>query len=106
VSTKEIICLCLFISGVVLSQDAWSNEPFQGNTDGQVKDDSLKKESKNADSVLRLEEVPILYGVQSREKLVQSISYLDGKKLESSPVNLLSNALAGQLAGLYATQTN
>lgn len=105
VCTKEIICLCLFISGVLLSKDVWSKELFQGTTSGIVKDD-LPKNGLNADSVLRLKEVPILYGVQSIDKLVQATSYLDGKKLESSPVNLLSNALVGQLPGLYASQTN
>ncbi len=49
---------------------------------------------------------PVLYGVQSRSQLVQSVSYLNGHKLESAPVSLLSNAFAGQLAGLYSEQTN
>src|SRR5690606_16167533 len=106
VSTKEFICLSLFLSGVLLSHNVWSREPFQGNTDKMVKDDSPKNGSKDADSVLRLQQVPILFGVQSVENLVQSVSYLNGKKLESSPVNLLSNSLAGQLSGLYAEQTN
>lgn len=49
---------------------------------------------------------PVLYAVQSRDRLVQSVSYLSGHKLESAPVSLLSNAFAGQLSGLYSQQTN
>lgn len=50
--------------------------------------------------------VPILYGEQSRDRLVQSVSYLNGRKLESAPVSLLSNAFAGRLSGLYAAETS
>ncbi len=50
--------------------------------------------------------VPILYGEQSKERLVQSVGYLNGHKLESAPVSLLSNAFAGRLSGLYSQQTN
>jgi len=52
------------------------------------------------------EHVPVLYGVQSRERLVQSIGYLNGQRLETSPVTLLSNNFGGQMAGLYVNQTN
>jgi len=48
--------------------------------------------------------VPILYGEQSRDRLVQSVSYLNGRKLESAPVGLLSNAFAGRLSGLCAEE--
>ncbi|MCE6991413.1 SusC/RagA family TonB-linked outer membrane protein [Dyadobacter sp. CY323] len=50
--------------------------------------------------------VPVLFGEQSRIRLVQSVGYLDGKRLESSPVTSLSNAFAGHLAGLNSIQSN
>ncbi len=50
--------------------------------------------------------VPVLYAEQSRDRLVQSVSYLNGHKLESAPVGLLSNAFAGRLSGLYASETS
>lgn len=50
--------------------------------------------------------VPVLYGEQLRERLVQSVSYLKGRKLESAPVGLLSNTFAGRLSGLYAEETS
>ncbi|MDF3076810.1 MAG: hypothetical protein K0S09_699 [Sphingobacteriaceae bacterium] len=51
------------------------------------------------------EVVPTLFGQQVRNRLVQSVSYLDGKKLESAPVGIVSNALPGQLAGLGSIQS-
>jgi len=48
----------------------------------------------------------ILYGEQSRSMLVQSVGFLDGKRLESNPVTNLSNAFAGQLVGLYSNTSN
>lgn len=47
---------------------------------------------------------PVLYGIQSREKLVQSVGYLNGKQLEKMPAPIFKNTLAGQLAGLQAVQ--
>ncbi len=32
--------------------------------------------------------IPVLYGEQPRQRLVQSISYIDGHKLESEPVSI------------------
>lgn len=50
--------------------------------------------------------VPILYDDQSRDRLVQSLSYLNGLNLENAPVSLLSNAFAGRLSGLFAEETS
>lgn len=77
-----------------LFQDSVVNEPA----------DSLTK-IKNTASGFIPARVPVLYGGQSRERLVQSIGYLAGKQLETSPATNLGNALTGQLAGLYTSQS-
>jgi TonB-linked SusC/RagA family outer membrane protein len=52
------------------------------------------------------EAFPILYGVQPKDNLVQSVSYLNGRQLEKVPTALIRNAWAGQLAGLSAIQSS
>lgn len=106
ISTKRTIRLCLLILVVLFYHDVRSNELFQENIDEIIQKELPEKNLNNLDSGLMLKEVPTLLGVQPTENLVQSVSYLKGKKLESSPVNLLSNSFVGQLGGLYAEQTN
>jgi TonB-linked SusC/RagA family outer membrane protein len=103
--SKKIICLCLFSSGVLFYTNAWSKNMFRDSIP-KAKDDSLKKVSAGAGTDLRPQNIPVLFGEQSQSRLVESVGYLSGKKLEGAPVTLVSNAFAGQLAGLYSEQSN
>ncbi|WP_256009246.1 SusC/RagA family TonB-linked outer membrane protein [Desertivirga xinjiangensis] len=98
-SRSKKITLLLISSGILFPA-AWSGAFAQGRKKQSAPDQQ--------DTVLIAspEKVPQLFGTVRRDQLVQSLSYLNGKTLESSPVNLLSNALTGRLAGLYSVQTN
>ncbi|TDE15671.1 hypothetical protein [Dyadobacter psychrotolerans] len=60
--------------------------------------DSLPVHVNGNQQVFRPLKLNLLHGQQTRDRLVQSVGYLDGERLESAPVTLLSNAFAGQLA--------
>lgn len=47
---------------------------------------------------------PILYGTRPDNKLTESIGFLKGKKLNSTPSGFISNGFTGRLAGLYTRQ--
>lgn len=68
--------------------------------------DSLKSVSADLSSGKLPQMVPVLYSEQTKDHLVQAVSYLNGRKLESAPVSLLSNAFAGQVSGLYVQETS
>ena len=92
--------LCCVLSGTI-----------QGNLHAaNVFQDTIGTDTSRASDRLHVYQLPskvnVLYGVQAKEKLVQSIGYLDGKRLESVPAALLSNAFAGNLAGLNSSQSN
>ena len=92
--------LCCVLSGTI-----------QGNLHAaNVFQDTIGTDTSRASDRLHVYQLPskvnVLYGVQAKEKLVQSIGYLDGKRLESVPATLLSNAFAGNLAGLNSSQSN
>ncbi len=94
----RIIVLCAFSSAISLglSLDAAAQDSIRVDTAAKSVDNNLQ--------IFQPVKLNILYGTQTRDKLVQSVGFLDGKRLESSPVTLLSNAFAGHLSGLYATQ--
>ncbi len=96
--------MCLLSTGLLIADTAWS-ATLQRDSSKKASDDSLKKATGIA-ATLSPHTVPVLFGEQSRSRLVQSIGYLNGKQLESSPVSLLSNSFTGQLAGLNVQQTN
>ncbi|MGN6418078.1 MAG: SusC/RagA family TonB-linked outer membrane protein [Pseudobacter sp.] len=52
------------------------------------------------------EVVVIGYGTQERKKVTSSVSKLDGKKLESLPVNSVGDGLKGKVAGLRVYTTD
>src|ERR1700754_2146363 len=85
--SKLIICLCLLSSGLFVKAENTRRDSIPNG-----KGDTVK--------------APILYGELPQSRMVQAVGYLNGKKLESAPVTLLSNAFAGQMAGLYSLQTN
>ncbi|QKJ28780.1 SusC/RagA family TonB-linked outer membrane protein [Mucilaginibacter mali] len=102
--SKNIICLCLFSSGLLLAQQGLAQGKLRDTTQ-KATDDSIKRATGIAAGLIP-QNIPILFGQQDRSRLVQSVSYLNGKRLESAPVSLLSNSFGGQLAGLYAQQSN
>lgn len=68
--------------------------------------DSVKYEGDSIAAYFRPSSYNILYGKQHAGRLVQSISYLNGKELEKSPVSLMSNAFQGRMAGLNMGQAS
>jgi len=90
---KTFSCaLGVFLSASALAQSSSPNKPAKNDGEGRIAGTALP------------DSVPVLYGFQSRDRLVQSVGYLNGRKLESSPVPLVSNAMPGQLAGLQSQQ--
>ena len=54
-----------------------------------------------------LEEVVVIgYGTQKRAEVTNAVSQLEGRELTRTPAISVSNALAGQIPGLFVTQTN
>ncbi|MEJ7691731.1 SusC/RagA family TonB-linked outer membrane protein [Daejeonella sp.] len=96
----KVIVLCAFSSAILLSSspDAKAQE--------SARIDTTMKPVSDFGQIFQPLKLNVLYGEQTRDKLVQSIGYLDGKRLESSPVSLLSNAFAGHFSGLYTYQSN
>lgn len=99
-----------FIKGFIFCS-AITATLFDGNSFAQnemqaVANDSLQPLHAVIPSGKLPQMVPVLYGEQLRERLAQSVSFLNGHKLESAPVSLLSNAFAGQLSGLYSQQAS
>lgn len=99
-SIKDFL-LC-FLLVVCWSKSSNALSSFQ---DSRLQDSVLKPVNDTLPSRIPAN-FKVLYGDQQRERLVQSVGYLNGKRLESSPVSLLSNAFAGHLAGLSSSQTN
>lgn len=62
---------------------------------------TMEKKDKSLDEV-----VVIGYGTQERKKVTSSVAKLDGKKLESLPVNSLGDGLKGKIAGLRVYTTD
>lgn len=102
---KSLICLCtLFVA--FIGNNAFAQRSVPQDVNRVTITDSLESAiaAITAGKLPRM--VPVLYGEQSRDRLVQSVSYLNGHKLETAPVGLLSNAFAGRLSGLYAAETS
>lgn len=59
-----------------------------------------------ADDVAMEEVVVVGYGVQKKESSVAAISQVEGDVLKKAGTTSLSNALTGQLAGVYTVQTS
>lgn len=96
----KIFCfyfLC-FLSGVFITINGFAQDTIQRI--------STRKWTKSDSLALSPEKYPVLYGEQSRDNLIQSLSYLNGKELERLPTPILSSAFSGQLAGLYTAQTS
>ena len=72
---------------------------------GSVKD-SINSQGSNYQIPTATENYPALYGVQPKDRLIQSVSYLNGRQLEKVPTALIRNAWAGQLAGLSVIQSS
>lgn len=54
-----------------------------------------------------LEEVVVVgYGTQTRKTVTSAISKMDGKTLESMPVNLVGDGMKGRIAGLQVATTD
>ena len=54
-----------------------------------------------------LEEVVVVgYGTQTRKTVASAISKMDGKALESMPVNLVGDGMKGRIAGLQVATTD
>ncbi len=105
---REILLTCYKIFLVaMLSAVGFGNSVAAAHAvqDTSRNDTTLLRENQVL-QILQPSAVNILYGQQSRERLVQSTGYLDGKRLESIPVTNLSNAFAGLLAGLNSSTTN
>ncbi|MEJ7780271.1 MAG: SusC/RagA family TonB-linked outer membrane protein [Daejeonella sp.] len=96
----NIIVLCAFSSLILFGCS------FDAKAQDSLRIDTAIKRENDVRQIFQPVKLNVLYGDQTRDKLVQSIGYLDGKRLESSPVSLLSNAFAGHLAGLNASQSN
>lgn len=96
----KIIVLCAFSSVISFSSS------LKAMAQDRTISDTSTTRSTNIGQIFQPLKLNVLYGEQTKDKVVQSIGFLDGKRLESSPVSLLSNAFAGHLAGLNASQTN
>ena len=99
-SCSKIFVLCSFLFGIF--PDTYAAVPVQDSTRTDTTSSSLNEPLQKFQPL----KLNVLYGEQTRDRLVQSIGYLDGKRLESSPVTSLSNAFAGHLSGLYTNQSN
>ena len=105
VSFKRSLVCCSTLFSVFLTVNSAAQGTLQPPVNRVAKNDSLTSVPVIIPSGKLPQMVPVLYAEQSRDNVVQSLSYLHGHKLESAPVGLLSNALAGRLSGLYSLQT-
>nr|WP_294897988.1 SusC/RagA family TonB-linked outer membrane protein [uncultured Pedobacter sp.] len=94
----------IFVLALVLSvsseSQAFSSIALSRDTLVRKPDSSVSKNNYLNDKV------PVLYGEQSKGKLIQSVGVVNGATLEKLPVAILQNSFAGQLAGLYASQSS
>lgn len=98
---KGLLMMGLLSGGLLLLQGPAQGAGVQRDSAAKARPDTLGQAA-----TLLPSKIPLLYGEQSRSRLVQAVGYLNGKVLERSPATLLSNDFGGQVAGLYASQTN
>lgn len=73
------------------------------DTNVVTRQDTLLKEKDLIPNQLN-DKLPVLYQIQSKDRIIQSVSYLNGAELEKIPTPFLSSSISGQLAGLYTSQ--
>src|SRR5262245_24824271 len=88
INHKKQLLVASLLTGTMMAQ-AYQHQPVQDTT-----------------IVPPIQRYPLYFHEKTKDKLVESIGFVKGKDLQTTPLSGVNNSLAGRIAGLRVTQNN